>query len=232
LKRLEPAWTETVSSQLAARGYAALSAADWQRPPRGEAEFLSGWDDLVLDTQMGDGGRYRFRRYSRLLWEPARDSLQPLEGSSLFQTREDNPLNGGVRRTFEPLAPAALHGEFLNELVRLDWSCLAMPDESAWVVGVHCVRIQAGPRQPGLPTPEGIHRDAERFTVQHLIGRHNIRGGVFTAYDDNKQPCFHWKQLHCWDTLFFTGTLWHGATPIESDDQGHRDILLIDFDPA
>lgn len=233
MRRLEVSWAESVRSQLAQRAYAALPASAWRRPETpGESEFLQGWNDLALDSHMADGGRYRYRRYSRLHWSPAQQTLSAIEGSTLFQSVQDNRLNGGVRRQFEPLGASLLGSAFLGELIRLDWACLGVPDEGEWIVGVHCVRIVAGPRAPGLPTPEGVHRDAERFTVQHLIERQNVRGGVFSAYDEHQRPRFHWLQLHPWDTLFFTGALWHGATPIESDSQGHRDILLIDFDPA
>jgi hypothetical protein len=100
-------------------------------------------------------------------------------------------------------------------------------------VGVHQVRIVARGQSTGLPTPEGIHRDRERFTFQHFMARHNVVGGEFRAYDQQKTLCFAWLQEDCLDTVMFEGTTWHSATPIAARDphgEGYRDIFLIDFD--
>lgn len=218
-----------VRSQLDEVGFAWLPASHWQRPSRGEAEFLEVWDDLPQDTFMGDGGCYRFRRYSRLGWNNG--ELVVLAGNSICQSLEDNPLNGGVERAFAALPEAVLQGEFLRNLIELEAEGLGIDRLPGWVVGVHCVRIRALSGQLGQPTPEGVHRDAERFTVQHLIARQGVRGGTFSAYDSQRRPRFHWLQLCRWDALVFTGELWHSATPIEAlESEGHRDILLIDFD--
>ena len=215
-----------VSVELARQGWSAVPASVWPIPVQeGEAELLASWDGLLLDVHMADGGSYRFRRYSRLLWVDG--CLQSLAGNSIYQELVDNPLNGGVQRTFAPILPEILANPFLRAVIQEDARALQLAGE--WQVGVHCVRIQARPSRPGLPTPEGVHRDAETYTVQHLIGREQVRGGVFTGYNEEKQPVFHWLQLQRWDSLYFQGKLWHSASPIETDQAGHRDILLIDF---
>jgi hypothetical protein len=217
-----------VSSELARLGWSAVPVSLWQVPAvAGEEQLVASWENLVQDQHMADGGCYRFRRYSRLLWQDG--ALSDLAGNSIYQELIDNPLNGGVQRTFAPLLPELLANPFLQSVIQRDAQLLAL--KGAWQVGIHCVRILARPLRPGLPTPEGVHRDAETYTVQHLIGRHAVRGGVFTGYNEEKQPVFHWLQLHRWDTLYFQGKLWHSATPVESDGDGHRDILLIDFVP-
>ena len=215
-----------VYADLMVQGWSAVPASVWPIPAQaGEAELVASWEGLVQDGHMADGGSYRFRRYSRLLWSDGR--LQSLEGNSIFQELVDNPLNGGVQRTFSPILPEILSNPFLRAVIQEDARALQLTGE--WQVGVHCVRIRARSSRPGLPTPEGVHRDAETFTVQHLIGRQQVRGGVFTGYDEEKQPVFHWLQLQRWDTLYFQGKLWHSASPIETDQAGYRDILLIDF---
>lgn len=215
-----------VAAELALQGWSAVPAPVWLVPSQsGEAELLASWEGLVQDVHMADGGSYRFRRYSRLLWSDGQ--LQPVEGNSIYQELVDNPLNGGVQRTFAPILPEILSNPFLRAVIQQDARALQLSGE--WQVGVHCVRIQARPTQPGLPTPEGVHRDAEAYTVQHLIARRQVRGGVFTGYDEEKRPVFHWLQLQRWDTLYFQGKLWHSATPIETSEAGYRDILLIDF---
>ncbi len=209
-------------------GYYALPAHEWQRPSlEGEQLLLDSFADLVADSHMGDGGRYRFRRYGK--WRLQHGQLSKIDGSSIYQELHDNPLNGGVERTFAPLAPAQAENPFVEALILADAERLQLPQQQLFEVGFHCVRIVATPEAAGKPTPEGIHRDAEAYTVQHLIDRQGVRGGVFSAYDEDKRPVFHWLQLQRWDSLFFQGTLWHSASPIEGD--GHRDILLIDFEP-
>ncbi|MFN8610035.1 MAG: 2OG-Fe dioxygenase family protein [Vulcanimicrobiota bacterium] len=218
----------SVAQRLADQGYCALPADAWSRPTEpGQAEFLASYESLCQDQHMADGGTYRFRRYSRLLLR--RGQLARLEGNSIFQTLEDNPLNGGVKRTFEPILPEILATPFLSALVQQDARQLALNPESEWEVGLHCVRIRATPEQFGQPAPEGIHRDSEDFTVQHVLARHQVQGGVFTAYNEQHQPIFHWLQTRSWDTIFFRGDLWHGVTPVRSQLGGYRDILLVDF---
>ena len=217
-----------VLADLSSLGWCALPAPQWGVPAfPGEDQLVASWEGLVQDRHMADGGLYRFRRFSRLLWHDG--NLSELAGNSIYQELVDNPLNGGVQRTFAPLLPEILANPFLRSVILQDARMLGL--EGEWQVGIHCVRIHARPSRPGLPTPEGVHRDAETFTVQHLIGRHQVRGGVFTGYDEEKRPVFHWLQLQRWDTLFFQGKLWHSASPIESDAQGYRDILLVDFVP-
>ena len=209
-------------------GYFALPASQWQIPQvEGQERLVAGFADLVPDGHMGDGGRYRFRRYGK--WRLQQGQLERLKGSSIYQELHDNPLNGGVERTFAELSSAQTDNPFVEALILADAQRLGLPSDQVFEVGLHCVRIVATPEAAGKPTPEGIHRDAEAYTVQHLINRQGIRGGVFSAYDDEKRPVFHWLQLERWDSLFFVGSLWHSASPIQGD--GHRDILLIDFDP-
>lgn len=203
---------------------------------------LDSFARLVRDPHMGDGGTYRYRRYARFAVANAEQgldrSLTLLEERSIFQTVEDNPVNGGVVRTFAPLAPEIAHGPFLQALIAWDLqralACDPELESRRLVVGVHQVRIVAQGGEEGLPTPEGVHRDAERFTFQHFMARQHISGGEFRAYDQERRFAFGWQQEECLDTVMFEGDTWHSATPIRwtgEGDQGHRDILLIDFDP-
>ena len=213
-------------------GYAAVEARNMGLPllePERQA-LTRAWGALVQDLHMGDSGTYRYRRYSRFLLNFP--ELELLEGNSIFQNLHDNPLNGGSLRTFAPLEADHIGNPFLQGLIRRDAELLGLT-EGRWAVGVHFLRIVARPDSPGHPAPEGVHLDSERFTVQHLIERENVRGGVFSAYDAEKMPIFHWLQLKAWDSVFFTGSTWHSASPIEVRDparEGHRDIILIDFD--
>lgn len=224
-----------VAKETRLRGFAAVPASEFvltAATQRQLQQLKRAWNDLPADRHMADGGRYRFRRYSRFRLDRAGRSLEPLEGNSIFQSRADNPLNGGVTRTFEPLHPSTAESQFLRDLIWLDFALLPTEGVQDWIVGVHQVRILATPQEHGKPTPEGVHIDAEKFTVQHLIERKSVEGGVFYAYDREKRPVFSWCQTETLDSVYFTGQTWHSATPIETRARaGIRDILLVDFDP-
>ena len=212
-----------------------LSAEARKEMPQVEASF----HHLVRDTQMADGGTYRFRRYGRFLARKSAHGFDftPLSGHSIYQEVRDNPLNGGVTRTFEPLSQEINRGHFLHSLMSVDAELLASHEPELFdgdvVVGVHQVRIVARPENQGMPTPEGIHRDAERYTFQHFWSRTQADGGVFVAYDSDKKERFRWLQQNRLDSVLFKGTTWHSATPIVCElgaREGYRDIFLIDFD--
>ncbi len=204
-------------------------------------DFKASYKRLVQDRFMGDGGRYRYRRYSRFRLEPggAEIDWRALPDSSIYQERADNPLNGGVTRTFVPLEAEVIANPFFRALLESD-----LLRARGWLpelftapvhLGVHQVRIRVVAGEEGRPTPEGVHRDAERLTVQHLVGREGITGGEFRVHDRTEAVAFSWLQLQPMDSIAFLGTTWHSATPIQCRDgevEGYRDILLVDFDPA
>jgi hypothetical protein len=199
--------------------------------------ILESFARLQADRYMGDGGKYRYRAYSRFQLDAEARELLSLPGNSIYQELEDNPLNGGVERTYAPLETAVADSPWLHAIINLDftqvWSCDPGLREGLVVVGVHQVRIVARGETAGLPSPEGIHRDRERFTFQHFMGRTNAVGGEFRAYDADKRLLFAWQQEECLDTVMFKGTTWHSATSITAVDPevlGFRDIFLIDFD--
>lgn len=231
----------TSQGTLSTQGYLALPATLVRGSLPSELlprlrDLQESFADLVKDEFMADGGTYRFRRYSRFRLEG--DQLAPLEGHSILQSREENPLNGGVVRTFAPLQASVANHPLLGALIWHDAGvakeCWPELFEKAVQVGVHQVRIVTRVGESGLPTPEGIHLDGESFTFQHFIRRENARGGEFRAYDQSKRLVFSWLQEESLDSVAFRGTTWHSATPITTNpdaQEGHRDIFLIDFDP-
>lgn len=229
----------------AERGYGQFLAATYRERLGAEAlaqlpAVLESFAALSRDQHMGDGGTYRFRAYSRFTIQTNSEksiALNVASGNSIYQTTEDNPVNGGVLRTFAPLSDEVAEGPLLRRMILEDFANAAACDPSLWegetVVGVHQVRIVARGAQPGLPTPEGIHRDSERFTFQHFMARANIEGGEFRAYDSAKTLSFAWLQSDPLDTVMFEGATWHSATPIApaaTEVEGYRDIFLVDFD--
>jgi len=187
---------------------------------------------------MADGGKYRLRRYGLFQLSAATGHLAYIPGASFYQSIEINPLNGGEQRHFAPLAADTVKNPFLRDLIQFDFAQLTSKKQikNDWLVGVHQIRILATTGVTGNPTPEGIHRDDETYTAQHLINRHNINGGINYFYGSGPQPTRHpqavWKQKSYFDSYYFDRSIWHSVSPIacgDSDGDGYRDIILIDF---
>ena len=201
--------------------------------------FSHEWDRLKLDPYMADGGRYRFRRYGLFNLSIITGRLNCIPDASFYQDININPLNGGKPRKFASLTKDSVENPFLQELMLFDLAQLTSTTSVKvdWLIGVHQIRIIAMPRASGNPTPEGVHRDDETYTVQHLIKRHNIDGGVNYFYGSEREPERYptvLKQLNYFDSYYFDHTLWHSVSPITLNmhgSEGYRDVLLIDFTP-
>ncbi len=196
------------------------------------------WAHLEPDPYMADGGIYRFRRYGLYKFSAASGQLTHIPDASFYQSIEINPLNGGEHRHFAALTADTIKNPFLRELIQFDFAQLTSKKHinDDWLIGVHQIRILATSGVHGNPTPEGIHRDDEYYTAQHLIARHNIDGGINYFYGSGpkptKGPRAVWKQESYFDSYYFDRSLWHSVSPItcgSRNDDGHRDVILIDF---
>ena len=199
--------------------------------------FSHEWDHLKLDPYMADRGRYRFRRYGLFNLSAITGRLNYIPDASFYQDININPLNGGKPRKFASLTKDSVKNPFLQELMLFDLAQFTSTTSVKvdWLIGVHQIRIIAMPGVSGNPTPEGVHRDDETYTAQHLIKRHNIDGGVSYFYGSESEPERYpsvLKQLKYFDSYYFDHTLWHNVSPIILNmhgSEGYRDILLIDF---
>jgi hypothetical protein len=120
--------------------------ADWPA-------FAASWDDLGLDTYMADGGRYRKRRHAAFA---ARDG-EPIHRKPHqphYQSRDYNPLNGGIARWFDPVLPEIGAGPSMTAILA---RCRALFERLAptrdWHIEVHQFRIEARSGESGQPTP-------------------------------------------------------------------------------
>ena len=230
-----------VRSRTEGTHYALVPSHEFSFPPalwQSREQFTQDWEHLEMDPYMADGGIYRWRRYGMFQLSAATSELTHIPGASFFQSVETNPLNGGEHRRFAPLVDATVENPFLRELVKCDFAQLTTKKdiEDDWLIGVHQIRIVASPGLVGNPTPEGIHRDDETYTAQHLIARHNIDGGSNYFYGAGPEPTpgpqAVWKQKSFFDSYYFDHSLWHSVSPIASSDRhsdGYRDVLLLDF---
>src|ERR1700739_2388939 len=86
------------------------SLADWPA-------FAASWDDLGLDTYMAGGGRYRKRRHATF----TATSGEPIQRASQqphYQSRDYNPLNGGIARWFDPVLPEIAAGPTMTTILK------------------------------------------------------------------------------------------------------------------
>ncbi|WP_148714309.1 2OG-Fe dioxygenase family protein [Chitinolyticbacter meiyuanensis] len=198
------------------------------------AEFADCWERLTLDHYMGDGGRYRYRRYGAfLLGAHGELVLQP--HGPYEQPRYINTLNGGVARHFDPLEPSFVHNRFLRGLLRALGRAFdaAEGTNAPWLVRLHPYRIRADGAMLGQPTPEGLHRDGVDFICTLMVERHNVEGGE-TRITDAAGNLLHALTLSDPLDLLVANdvTTMHGVSPITAarpDRAAWRDVLVIAY---
>jgi hypothetical protein len=229
----------SLTSRIAADGFAFMhggdmravlarhgSLADWPA-------FAASWNDLGLDTYMADGGRYRKRRhvtFAAVAGEPIhRAAHQPH-----YQSRDYNPLNGGIARWFDPVLPEIGAGASMTTILA---TCRALFERllpaRAWHIEVHQFRIEARSGVEGRPTPEGMHRDGVDQVLVLLIGRRNIQSGVTSIHDATGRNLGSFTLAETLDAAWVDDhRVMHGVTPVEPIDPtqpGFRDVLVVTF---
>ena len=227
-----------LAARIAAAGFAFVEAAamraalgafgsleDWP-------DFAASWNDLGLDTYMADGGRYRKRRHAAFAADAAGIRRKPHQPH--YQSRDYNPLNGGVQRWFAPVDAALGAGPSLTTILGF---CRAVFDRltaaEAWHIEVHQFRIEARADAPGRPTPEGMHQDGVDHVLVLLVGRDGVREGVTTVTDLARHPLGSFTLTEPFDAAFVDDNrAMHGVTPVvpeRADRPGARDVLVVTF---
>jgi hypothetical protein len=230
------------------RGFA-FSAAPVTRAlldPEGLAawpRFAASWDDLGLDTYMADGGRYRKRRHAAFAVSGTAITRKPHQPH--YQSRDYNPLNGGIARWFAPVLPAVADGPAMHAVLRactVVFDALAATVPPAWHVETHQFRIEARTGEAGQPTPEGMHRDGVDWVLVLLVGRVNIASGVTSicaAAGSAAGGETAGAELGRFTLTEPLDAAWvddhrvlHGVTPVVPLDPAlpaHRDVLVVTF---
>jgi hypothetical protein len=201
--------------------------ADWPA-------FSGSWDDLAIDTYMADGGRYRRRRHAVYAATPDGDvTRQPHQPH--YQAVDYNPLNGGVARWFEPIAPEIGSGPSLHTILRF---CRAVfgglvPATRTWRIETHQFRIEARAGEDGRPTPEGLHRDGVDYVLVLLVNRRNIASGTTSIHALDGRPLGSFTLTQPLDgALLEDARVAHGVTPVAPVDPAapaYRDVLVVTF---
>ena len=198
--------------------------------------LASSWNDLGVDTFMADGGRYRRRRFAAFAASAA--GLQRKPHQPHYQSRDYNALNGGVARWFSPVTDeVATHPAMQAILTTCHRLFDRLTPESTrplvWHVEVHQFRIETGPEQQGLPTPEGMHRDGVDWVMVMLVRRENIASGETLMEDVAHCPLGSFTLTEPMDAaLVDDERVFHGVTPLGRLDPArpaYRDVLVVTF---
>ena len=203
--------------------------SDWR-------SFAASWDDLGVDTYMADGGRYRRRRFAAFRATPEGIIRKPHQPH--YQSRDYNPLNGGLERWFEPVTEAAARHPALTAILRTSHALFDRMTQAelrppAWHLEIHQFRIEARVGQEGRPTPEGMHRDGVDWVLVLMVRRENVASGETTIYDLVKRPLGSFTLTAPLDSaLVDDSRVYHGVTPVTPLDQhlpAYRDVLVVTF---
>ena len=191
--------------------------------------FADSWNDLGLDTFMADGGRYRRRRFAVFAATPDGVARKPHQPH--WQSRDYNPLNGGVQRWFEPVAEPIADHPVTRAVIRAGLELFGA--ETSWHVELHQFRIEARAGEQGLPTPEGAHRDGVDWVIVMLVDRRNVDSGVTDIFAPDGTSLGSFTLAAPGDAVFLDDhRVLHGVTPIRPLDPAApavRDVLVATY---
>ena len=214
-----------MAALFAAPGRSAAWNDDWQH-------FASSWDDLVLDTYLPEGHRYRLRRHATLSVRARQTRARIEPHQPHYQSLDYNPLAGGIQRWFEPIELNVIKGASMQRILAFCCELFsAFKPDAEWHVECHQFRIEAHRDAPGQPTPEGVHRDGVDYVLVLLIDRTNIASGTTTMHDlAGKQLGAFTLSTPLDAALLDDARVKHGVTPVVPIDPAqpaYRDVLVV-----
>jgi hypothetical protein len=186
--------------------------------------FKRFFTDLPVDPYIK--GSYRLRRLSR--FKISENQLVKLPHGYLFQSKNYNPLVGGIRREYSELDDGLVAlDEFKKLVFEFSNYCKLEPGIE---IGVHQIRTTCSPDSYGNPAPEGIHRDGCEFVGIFSVDRDNVEGAETQLYVAKKEnPVFN-KVLKPGELLLVNDReFFHYTTPIKpvNPAQGTRDVFVL-----
>ena len=188
------------------------------------------WNQLPRDAYLRDGGRYRSRRHSCFVFEPAH-TLQLVPNRAHWHPTEYNALHGGMERWFDPMTADVLQAPMWNQLISglAELFARARPVQR-WHIEAHQFRIDTA-EGIGRPTPEGAHRDGVDYVAVILVNRFNVRGGETRVFEAEGISGVRFTMSAPWTALLLDDAkVIHETTPIQNDGPGGvRDTLVITF---
>jgi len=228
-----------IRPQLQSQGYGLIKASEFILSPGLPVHFQALQDacqDLPKDEYDPFGCRYR--RLARFLYKPWNDRLELLPYWPYKQAAKFAPVSGDVQRQLAPLGVRESKNPFLRALIRFDYGQLPIPPDVRqlpWLVGVHPIKVIATPEQPGVSSPNRLHKDSEPFGCIHLINRKNVTGGLSIVASNDGVVLCETVLSHPLDTLIYVDeAVFHDVREIyvcPGYAQGERHVLLVDFAP-
>jgi hypothetical protein len=230
-----------IAGAVAAKGFALVRAPDMAAllEPAGLCQwpsFAASWNDLGLDAYMADGGRYRRRRFG--VFRVAADGIVRKPQQPHYQSRDYNPLNGGIERWFEPITEAVAGHPAMRAILAVSHAAFdrmtpAAVRPAVWHAEIHQFRIEAWPGEAGQPTPEGMHRDGVDWVLVLMVCRENIASGETTIYDLKRRPLGSFTLNAPLDAAWVDDSrVYHGVTsvaPLDPAKPAYRDVLVVTF---
>jgi len=191
------------------------------------------FESLPLDTYTQ--GFYRYRRFSR--FSVTGSNITRMPHSTFSQNLYNNRLLGGIQRDYQELNEDIVRERhFVSLLIKFSSYCQIQSDIQSIEIGVHQIRITCSSRQPGNPTPEGIHRDGVDTIGILCVNRHTIEGGVTSLFYPDWDSLIFQEELHPGQLLIVDDKrLWHHTSPIKPvlfSDEGFRDVLVFTYSTA
>lgn len=195
--------------------------------------FVASWNELAPDTYLAASGRHRRRRHATFSADA--DGIRREPHQPHYQSLAYNPLQGGIRRWFEPVLPAIGESVSLRRILGFCRDCFGAlaPAVRHWHIEVHQFRIEARADEAGEPTPEGVHRDGVDYVLVLLVDRENIERGTTTIHAPDGGELGSFTLAHAFDAaLVDDHRVFHGVTPVTPLDPtqpAHRDVLVVTF---
>lgn len=197
-------------------------------------KFLKSWDNLKVDNYIKNKFKYRYRAYSKFTYNYKNNILNKIINNGFNQSKKNNILFGSVNRKFIDINDLTLKNAIFKKILNYDLNSLKKikPNVKIVTIGVHQIRIKTKKNLPGIPAPEGVHRDGHDYLFQHLIYKKNVYGGLTVLFKNNL-PIDAKSLDNSLDTIIVNDKkLMHFATPINVKNKnldGYRDMMLVDF---
>ncbi|MEY4354062.1 MAG: hypothetical protein RLZZ609_2303 [Cyanobacteriota bacterium] len=228
-----------IPADLGSKGFCIVAGSDFllaNELKQSANNLWNSWNWLEPDRYLKSENIFRYRRYGRFEILSEKDPPIPQTESAYFQSLENNPYAGGIKREFSPLLPEVYKNIFLLSLIMHDFYQIKGVHGLGCkcVVGVHQMRVTASQGYCGHPTPEGIHRDGHDFNVIHFVGRKYIVGGESRIYNNEKSLLKASSLLNTLDSIYLNDRrVLHDVSPILQEMpgvNGYRDVMTINFE--
>ena len=202
---IKPTPIEAVPTTLHQQGWAVVEADALQHWLHTDSASLApirdSWSDLPPDNFLRDGGRYRFRRHSSFIVDPAAGTTTQVPHRPHWQPVTYNALHGGIQRHFEPIEPALVADPLWTRwLAGMAARASALRGPRTWYVEAHPFRID---------TTDGreLHRSAgTRLVERKQFGQQGPRRHGSDALQCGRIGCLHARASptgQCSDESFF-----------------------------